>query len=130
MRLWRRLTAAMLAAATFVGPAGACAQFCPETDGARVVAPAEDCAEAMAAEASHDPDCQGCSDCPAVAAAKSPALAPAGAVPVEAPAVAAVELSDLSAARMNAPPRLRPTPPSHGPPAAATPVARKDILRL
>ncbi|MFZ5615782.1 MAG: hypothetical protein ACOZAA_00470 [Pseudomonadota bacterium] len=95
----------------------------------------EDCADAMNVSSgtgsqSHDPDCQGCSDCPAIASVKSPALASAGALNVEAPTVVTIDVIVSPVADYIRPAGYRLTPPANGPPVVATPVILKDILRL
>jgi hypothetical protein len=149
MKVWRRITAIVLAAAVAVSPALACADFCPQS-GAEVSATAwpapnlpetadaaampEDCADAMNASTgsqpqSHDPDCQGCSDCPAIASVKAPTLAFANAVTVDAPSLITVDfVSPVGDLGFHT--RHRPTPPANGPPLASTPITLKDILRL
>ncbi len=153
MKLWRRITAIVLAAAMAVGPAVACADFCPQPPSAahtdessppkpepatsvEAAMPA-DCADAMPSPLGdqsptpgHDPNCQGCSDCPAIASVKNPAVAYAGAVSVESPSVVSVELQISSVADLAKPVRHRLTPPANGPPLKATPVTLKDVLLI
>jgi hypothetical protein len=153
MNLWRRITAIVLAAAMAVSPAVACADFCPQPSSAaqsdessspkpepatsvEAAMPA-DCADAtpsplgdQSQAPGHDPNCQGCSDCPAIASAKSPALAFASAVSVDAPSVITVDLAISPVANSWTPARHRLTPPANGPPHAETPVTLKNNLRL
>lgn len=95
----------------------------------------EDCADAMNASSktqpqSHDPDCQGCRDCPATASVKAPALGFASAATVDAPNVITVEMKLSSVGDFGRQPRHRPTPLAHGPPPAATPVNLNDVLLI
>lgn len=151
MGVWRRILAVVLAAAMTVGPALACADFCPQSGSvveqnasigsyspsavAEAAAMPEDCADAAIAPTkpqpqSHDPDCQGCGDCPAVASVKNPALASASALSVDAPTVITIDIILSPVADFFQPTRHRLTPPANGPPIAATPVLLNDILRL
>ena len=152
MALWRRVTAMVVAAAVAVSPTLACADFCPPSQSAivaktapagdadrQIASPAmpEDCADAMNTAApsspqtpAHDPDCQGCSDCPAITSVKSPALAFVNAISVEAPALIALAPPLSPVANIQRPARHRLAPPANGPPLAATPILLKDILQL
>ncbi len=141
----RGLTAFALAVVIAVSPAISCADFCPdaaaieaEIIAASAGAPAPsmpaDCYELMGGSAdskpdAHDPNCDGCADCPAVASVKSPSLAAASALGVDAPTVIA-EIIVAPVADFYWPALHRMTPPAHGPPVIATPVILKDILRL
>lgn len=78
----------------------------------------------------HDPNCNGCSDCPATASVKSPAVAYTGAVSVESPSVVTVDLQISPVADLAKPVRHRLTPPANGPPLKATPVTLKDVLLI
>ena len=146
---WRRIVAMALAAVMAVSPALACADFCPQsaaTSSPGALPPSspepmnggatpEDCADAMNVSSgtgaqSHDPDCQGCSDCPAIASVKSPALASAGALSVDAPTIIKIHVIVSPVADYLRPARYRLTPPANGPPVTATPVILKDMLRL
>ncbi len=145
MSLLRRIVAGVLAMAMVVSPAVACAVFCPQS-GSIVeqsgsiepnlqTAMPEDCADATNARTetspqSHAPDCQGCSDCPAIASVKAPALAYASALSIDTPTVITVNLIVSPVAGFFRPARHRLTPPANGPPVKATPVILKDILRL
>jgi len=153
MKLLRRITAIVLAAAMAVGPAVACADFCPQppsaahadessppepepATSAEAAMPA-DCADAMPSPLrdqsqapAHDPNCNGCSDCPATASVKSPAVAYTSAVSVESPSVVTVDLQISSVADLAKPVRHRLTPPANGPPLNATPVTLKDVLLI
>lgn len=143
----------MIAAAmAAVSPVVACADFCPQPIAGEIVTTArtgdnvqtatsvartiaEDCDKTEGAaptgpSQTHDPDCQGCSDCPAIASVKAPALASAGAVIVDAPTFITIDLIASPIANFFHPSRHRLTPPANGPPIAATPVLLKDILRL
>ncbi len=134
----------ILAAALALNTAVACADFCPDPaennagaeDDAVAAGMPEDCAEAMglAAEkerpAPHDPDCTGCGDCPAIAAAKSPALAHSAVASVDAPVLVAINPATSPRASFRGPARRHLIPPANGPPPPATPVILKDILRL
>ena len=139
------ILAFVLATVIAVSPAVACADFCPDaaaiagettaaTSGASDVSMPADCEESMGGSAdskpdAHDPNCDGCADCPAVASVKNPALAAASALGVDAPTVIA-EIIVAPVADFYRPARHRLTPPAHGPPVIATPVILKDILRL
>lgn len=145
MTTFRRILAFVLAAVIAVSPAIACADFCPDaaaieaertaatSDASDLSMPA-DCDEPMGGSAqskpdAHDPNCDGCADCPAVASVKNPALAAASALGVDAPTViAGVFVAPV--ADFYWPARHRLTPPALGPPVIATPVILKDILRL
>lgn len=145
MTTCRRILAFILAAVIAVSPAIACADFCPDAaaiegertaaaSGATDVSMPADCDEPMGGSADfkpdiHDPNCDGCADCPAVASVKNPALAAVTALGVDAPSVIA-EIIVAPVADFFWPARLRLTPPAHGPPVIATPVILKDILRL
>lgn len=145
MSLLRRFFAIVLAAAMTASPALACADFCPQS-GSIVeqggssepnlqTAMPEDCADAINAPPktpplSHDPDCQGCSDCPAIASAKNPAIAYAGAISIEPPSIIKVDLAIAPVTNLATLARHRLTPPANGPPVKATPVILNDILRL
>lgn len=152
MALWRRLIALVAAAAIVASPDLGCASFCPNSaDGIAQTAnpPAansddfmavsaampEDCAAAMKGQAakeapSHDPDCQGCSDCSAMPSVKTPALAHAGAVTVDAPVIVTLNVFVSPIANFHAQGRQRLTPPANGPPLHATPVTLKNNLRI
>jgi hypothetical protein len=150
MSVWRRILTIILAAAMTVGPAVACGDFCPQSGSfverddsigsnsqAAVSGTAmpEGCADAASTPAepqpqSHNPDCQGCADCPAVASVKSPALAFVGTLSIDAPTVITIDVIVSPVADFFRPARHRLTPPANGPPIAATPVILKDILRL
>lgn len=145
MSLLRRFLAIALAAAMTAGPTLACADFCPQS-GSIIeqggssepnlqIAMPEDCADAVNAPAntpplSHDPNCLGCSDCPAIASAKNPAIAYAGAISIELPSMIRVDLEITPVTNLVMLARHRLTPPANGPPVKATPVILKDILRL
>lgn len=145
MTTCRRILAFILAAMIAVSPAVACADFCPDAvaseaetiaaaSGASDLSMPADCDEPMGGSADskpdiHDPNCDGCADCPAVASVKNPALAAASALGVDAPTVIA-EIVVAPVADFYWPARHRLTPPAHGPPVIATPVILKDILRL
>lgn len=139
------ILAFFLAAVIAVSPAFACADFCPDAvaivdertaaiSGASDDSMPADCAETMGGSAepkpdAHDPNCDGCADCPAVASVKNPALASASTLGVDAPTVIA-EMIVAPVAEFYWPARHRLTPPAHGPPVVATPVLLKDKLRL
>lgn len=145
MTTCRRILAFILASAIAVSPAIACADFCPDAaanegettaaaSGATDVLMPAGCDEPMGGPAdsktdAHDPNCDGCADCPAVASVKNPALAAASALGVDAPTVIA-EIVVAPVADFYWPACHRLTPPAHGPPVIATPVILKDILRL
>ena len=145
MSLLRRFFAIILAAAITAGPALACAGFCPQS-GSIVeqggssepnsqTAMPEDCADAINAPAttpplSHDPDCQGCSDCSTIASVKAPTLASASVLTVDAPTVVTIDFIVSPVADFSRPARHRLTPPANAPPIAETPLMLKDILRL
>ena len=153
MSLLRRIVAGVLAAAMAVSPAVACADFCPQpTSAARAdetsppkLEPATAVEAAMPAACAdatpsplgdqspapgHDPNCQGCGDCPAIASVKSPAVAYTSAVSVESPSVVTVDLQISPVADLAKPVRHRLTPPANGPPLKATPVTLKDVLLI
>ena len=139
------MLAVVLAAVIAVSPAIACADFCPDAAAieAETIAAASgasdlwmpaDCDESMGGSADsnpdvHDPNCDGCADCPAVASVKNPSLAAASALGVDAPMVTA-EMIVAPVVDFFWSARHRLTPPAHGPPVIATPVILKDILRL
>lgn len=145
MTFWRRILAVILAAAIAVSPALACAGFCSDAaafDGETAEAMGDsdlsmpaDCDDSMGGSRAsgktvHDPNCDGCVDCPAVASVKNPALASAGALSVDTPTVIMIDFSASPVADVIRPARLRLRPPANGPPIAATPVLLNDILRL
>lgn len=138
--VWRRILTIILAAAVAISPALACADFCPQPAAAAEQATDDaampgDCADTMKGQAtkeapSHDPDCQGCSNCPPIPSVKTPTLAHADAVTVAAPIIVSVKVLLSPIENYYAQERQRLTPPANGPPFHATPVTLKSNLRI